>query len=204
MKKYLILIGCLLVGQISLHAKQTRIDATETIQREAVTVSISVTSNGVAVKGAFVKITTGTITIGAGMTDDKGVATISIATYGKQISNISVTHAMYRDEKMIDQVLENGRAYTFALKSKGESAEEVTTESNEKIKEIEEKTQRSEQKTAELEKEALKLAIKARYINEDGSIEEWDGMTWEEMEEKIENEFRIFRENFIQTLEKKE
>ena len=59
-------------------------------------------------------------------------------------------------------------------------------------------------KQAELEKEALKLAIKARYINEDGSIEEWDGMTWEEMEEKIENEFRIFRENFIQTLEKKE
>jgi len=59
-------------------------------------------------------------------------------------------------------------------------------------------------KQAELEKEALKLAIKARYINEDGSIEEWDGTTWEEMEEKIENEFRMFKENFIQKLENKE
>jgi hypothetical protein len=56
-------------------------------------------------------------------------------------------------------------------------------------------------KQAELEKEALKVAIKARYINEDGSIEEWDGTTWEEMEEKIESEFRIFRENFIKKLE---
>jgi len=59
-------------------------------------------------------------------------------------------------------------------------------------------------KQAELEKEALKVAIKARYINEDGSIEEWDGTTWEEMEEKIENEFRMFKENFIQKLENKE
>ena len=56
-------------------------------------------------------------------------------------------------------------------------------------------------KQAELEKDALKVAIKARYINEDGSVEEWDGMSWEEMEEKIENEFQIFRENFIQKLE---
>ena len=59
-------------------------------------------------------------------------------------------------------------------------------------------------KQAELEKEALKVAIKARYINEDGSIEEWDGMSWEEMETKIENEFRIFKENFIEKLENKE
>lgn len=56
---------------------------------------------------------------------------------------------------------------------------------------------------AELEKEALKVALKARFINEDGSFEDWDGMTWEEMEDKIENEFRIFRENFIQKLENK-
>ena len=58
-------------------------------------------------------------------------------------------------------------------------------------------------KQAELEKEALKVAIKARFINEDGSFEDWDGMSWDEMEEKIENEFRIFRENFIQELENK-
>jgi hypothetical protein len=29
-------------------------------------------------------------------------------------------------------------------------------------------------------------------------------MSWEEMEEKIENEFRMFKENFIQKLENKE
>lgn len=59
-------------------------------------------------------------------------------------------------------------------------------------------------KQAELEKEALKVALKARFINEDGSFEDWDGMSWDEMEEKIENEFRSFRENFIQELENKE
>ena len=57
---------------------------------------------------------------------------------------------------------------------------------------------------AELEKEALKVALKTRFINEDGSFEDWDGMSWEELEDKIENEFRIFRENFIQELENKE
>jgi len=57
-------------------------------------------------------------------------------------------------------------------------------------------------KQAELEKEALKVAIKAQYINEDGSIENWDGMTWEEMETKIENEFEIFKTNFIEKLQK--
>jgi hypothetical protein len=56
-------------------------------------------------------------------------------------------------------------------------------------------------KQAELEKEAIKLAMQARFVNEDGSFEEWDGMSWSEMEEKIENEFRTFRENFIQKLE---
>ena len=56
-------------------------------------------------------------------------------------------------------------------------------------------------KQAELEKDTIKLAMQARFVNEDGSLEEWDGMSWGEMEEKIENEFRTFRENFIQKLE---
>ena len=56
-------------------------------------------------------------------------------------------------------------------------------------------------KQAELEKDTIKLAMQARFVNEDGSLEEWDGMSWSEMEEKIENEFRTFRENFIQKLE---
>lgn len=56
-------------------------------------------------------------------------------------------------------------------------------------------------KQAELEKDTIKLAMQARFVNEDGSLEEWDGMSWSEMEEKIESEFRTFRENFIQKLE---
>ena len=57
-------------------------------------------------------------------------------------------------------------------------------------------------KQAELEKETLKLALKAKFINEDGSVGEWDGVSWEEFETKIENEFCTFKENFIEKLEK--
>ena len=46
---------------------------------------------------------------------------------------------------------------------------------------------------AEIEKEALKTALKARFVNEDGSIEEWNDMSWEQVEEKIDNEFRLFK-----------
>ena len=56
-------------------------------------------------------------------------------------------------------------------------------------------------KKAELEVEAIKSALKAKFINEDGSVEEWGGRSWEEVEQKIENEFKDFRENFIQRLE---
>ena len=56
-------------------------------------------------------------------------------------------------------------------------------------------------KQAEIEKEALKAGLKAKFVNEDGSFEEWNGMSWNEMEEKIENEFRIFKENYIQKVE---
>ena len=56
-------------------------------------------------------------------------------------------------------------------------------------------------KQAEIEKEALKAGLKAKFVNEDGSFEEWNGMSWEEMNEKIENEFRIFKENYIQKVE---
>lgn len=56
---------------------------------------------------------------------------------------------------------------------------------------------------AEIEKDALKAGLKAKFVNEDGSFEEWDGMSWEEMEEKIDNEFRLFRENYIQGWENK-
>ena len=54
---------------------------------------------------------------------------------------------------------------------------------------------------AELEKDTIKLAMKARFVNEDGSLEDWDGGSWEEIEEKIETEFQNFKETFIQKLE---
>jgi len=52
-------------------------------------------------------------------------------------------------------------------------------------------------KQAELEKEVLKTTLKASFVNEDGSIEKWKGMTEEELEEKIDKEFETFRETFI-------
>jgi hypothetical protein len=56
-------------------------------------------------------------------------------------------------------------------------------------------------KQAELEKESVKIALKTKYINEDGSFEEWGGVSWEEIEAKVDKEFQDFRENFIQKLE---
>jgi len=53
-------------------------------------------------------------------------------------------------------------------------------------------------KQAELEKEVLKTTLKASFVNEDGSIEEWaEGMSEKELEEKIDKDFETFRENFI-------
>ena len=56
-------------------------------------------------------------------------------------------------------------------------------------------------KQAEIEKESVKIALKSKYLNEDGSFEEWGGVSWDEIEAKIENEFQQFREKFIQKLE---
>lgn len=54
---------------------------------------------------------------------------------------------------------------------------------------------------AELEKEVIKSTLEASFINEDGSIEKWnEGMTKEELVEKIDNEFKTFKENFIDKL----
>jgi hypothetical protein len=58
-------------------------------------------------------------------------------------------------------------------------------------------------KGAEIEKDALKTALKAKFVNEDGSIEEWNEMSWEDVEEKIDNEFRLFKENYLKKWEKK-
>jgi len=56
-------------------------------------------------------------------------------------------------------------------------------------------------KQAELEKEVLKTTLMASFVNDDGSIEKWkEGMTEDELMEKVDKEFEIFRENFIEKL----
>jgi len=52
-------------------------------------------------------------------------------------------------------------------------------------------------KEAEIEKEVLKTTIKASFINEDGSTEEWDGLSEEKVMKQIEEGFEKFKENFI-------
>jgi len=52
-------------------------------------------------------------------------------------------------------------------------------------------------KEAEIEKEVLKTTIKASFINEDGSTEEWDGLSEEKVIKQIEEGFEKFKENFI-------
>ena len=53
-------------------------------------------------------------------------------------------------------------------------------------------------KQAELEKEVLKTTLKASFVNEDGSIEEWaEGMSEDELVSKIDNDFEKFRTDFI-------
>jgi len=56
-------------------------------------------------------------------------------------------------------------------------------------------------KQAEVEKEILKKALKASFVNEDGSIEEWGGeMTEEELIQKIDEGFEKFKTDFIDKL----
>jgi hypothetical protein len=55
-------------------------------------------------------------------------------------------------------------------------------------------------KQAEIEKEVLKTTIKASFINEDGSIEEWDGLSEDEITAKIDDGFEKFKTNFIDKL----
>lgn len=59
-------------------------------------------------------------------------------------------------------------------------------------------------KEAEIEKEVLKSTIKASFINEDGSIEEWDGLSEDEMITKIDEGFETFKTDFIDKLKNKE
>ena len=130
----------------------------EKSEKEAITITINVSSAGKPVKGALVRITSGTLSIGASSTNELGVATIAIPSYAKQLAIIEVSHSLYKTQKLPEIILENGKAYTFILKGKAETAEEITTESAEKVTKIEEKTAKSEEKTTQYEKEAEQLS----------------------------------------------
>lgn len=55
-------------------------------------------------------------------------------------------------------------------------------------------------KEAEIEKEVLKVSLRARFINEDGSIEEWGSLNEDEVVAKIDEGFEKFKNDFINKL----
>jgi len=55
-------------------------------------------------------------------------------------------------------------------------------------------------KSAEIEKDIVKAGMKAKFINEDGSIEDWGEQNEEEVMARIEDGFTKFKENFIEKL----
>jgi hypothetical protein len=59
-------------------------------------------------------------------------------------------------------------------------------------------------KNAEIEKDVIISTIKSQFINEDGSIEEWDGLNVDQIEEQIENGFEEFKNGFMKKLEEPE
>ena len=156
MKKNFLLVGLILAsfGAYSFQNTHTAILGTEV--REGVSVVINVTSSNGPVAGALVKITNNGMTIGAGTTDATGKSSISIASYNRQFVQIEVSHALYKNEKLIDVILETGKAYALTMKSKSESAEVITEKSEEKVVKIEEKTQNANEKAEESKQNAEK------------------------------------------------
>jgi superfamily I DNA and/or RNA helicase len=57
-------------------------------------------------------------------------------------------------------------------------------------------------KQAQFEKDALKVALKMKFINENGSVEEWNGVDIEAILSKIDADFEKLREEYIEKLEK--
>jgi hypothetical protein len=57
-------------------------------------------------------------------------------------------------------------------------------------------------KQAQFEKEALKVALKMKFINENGSVEEWNGVNIEDVLSKVDTDFEKLRVDYIGKLEK--
>ena len=56
-------------------------------------------------------------------------------------------------------------------------------------------------KQSQFEKEALKVALKMKFINENGSVEEWNGFNMDELLSKLDYDFEKLRKEYIQKLE---
>ncbi|HLU87875.1 MAG TPA: hypothetical protein VKZ44_08985, partial [Taishania sp.] len=134
----------------------TQVHSVNTI-KEAVSVTISVTSERGPVAGALIKITAGGLTIGAGTTDANGNTTINIPSYNKQLVRIDVTHSMFKDDKKVDFILENGSTIQFTLKPKTESLDAAAAREAESVKRQEEAKKAQEEANRQKE-EAQKRA----------------------------------------------
>jgi hypothetical protein len=131
MKRIYILVSVILAssGAFAFSENPTIVASIVSEQKAGVDVTITVNSNGTVVKGALVKIVADKTVIGAGTTSESGSVSISIPTYGDQIVTIEVYHSLYKIDKLADIKLENAKAYSFNLTSKGDSAEEIALSS---------------------------------------------------------------------------
>jgi len=129
MKNIILITSLIFSGFSTAVYAETIIEWNETGQKEGLSVTISATYGSEPVEGALVKITHERTVVGAGNTDANGSANISLPQYGKQLVTIEVYHSLYRASKLKDIVLENGKTYSFSMKSKSETVEEITAES---------------------------------------------------------------------------
>ena len=158
MKKSFIFAGVLFCCSVAFGSNLVTNGLINETRKEAITVTINISCSGKPVKGALIKITSDGMPIGSSTSDDFGKATISIPTYGNQLVQIQIIHSLYKDSKMSDVVLVNGKNFDFILKNKTETVDEITNESEEKINKIEDKTVKSEDKTTQHEKDAEKYS----------------------------------------------
>ena len=93
-----------------------------------------------------VKVVADKTVIGAGTTNESGSVSISIPTYGGQTVTIEVYHSLYKTDKLADIKLENAKAYSFNLAAKGDSAEEITKDSEATIAKTQEQIEKEKEK----------------------------------------------------------
>jgi len=124
----------------------------EKVEMDAVSVSITVTSDGNPVSGALVKIVNEKTVVAAGTTNENGVAAIKLPTYSGEGVTIEVYHRLYKTSKKQAVVLSDGGNVPFSLRSKSTAISEVEAEAKEKEDKLNEKIQGKEESKAEYEK----------------------------------------------------